>query len=237
MSLIGSGATRKYLLYAIGEVILVMVGILLALQVNNWNEERKKDKMTVIIYQELINNIQLDIDDLKKNMRTDSSVQSSISFVLNVIEEKPAYNDSLMPYHFGGMSKYTNFYHHKSAYENLKSIGLNLITNDSLRFAIIKFYDETCNYLLNVEKTIINPHEDNFIKPFMMEHFDYSSFSNPAYPIDYFYLLTQVKLKSILATKQQTFVWKKRRGQMVLDAAEKLIIMINSELQEINATI
>ena len=32
---------KKYLLYAIGEILLVMVGILLALQVNNWNEERK----------------------------------------------------------------------------------------------------------------------------------------------------------------------------------------------------
>jgi hypothetical protein len=33
--------TRKYLQYALGEVILVMIGILLALQVNNWNENRK----------------------------------------------------------------------------------------------------------------------------------------------------------------------------------------------------
>ena len=39
--LLGTGATRKYVLYAIGEILLVMIGILLALQVNNWNEERK----------------------------------------------------------------------------------------------------------------------------------------------------------------------------------------------------
>ena len=43
-SLIDSGSARKYLLYAIGEVLLVMVGILLALQVNNWNEENKNAK-------------------------------------------------------------------------------------------------------------------------------------------------------------------------------------------------
>ena len=34
------GGTRKYLLYAIGEIALVMIGILLALQVNNWNQDR-----------------------------------------------------------------------------------------------------------------------------------------------------------------------------------------------------
>ncbi len=36
-----AGKTGKYLKYAIGEIVLVMVGILLALQVNNWNEKRK----------------------------------------------------------------------------------------------------------------------------------------------------------------------------------------------------
>jgi hypothetical protein len=34
----------RYLLYAVGEVLLVMLGILLALQVDNWNEERKERK-------------------------------------------------------------------------------------------------------------------------------------------------------------------------------------------------
>ena len=33
---------RKYLVYAVGEIILVVVGILIALQINNWNEKRKK---------------------------------------------------------------------------------------------------------------------------------------------------------------------------------------------------
>ena len=39
--LLNEGSLRKYLVYAIGEILLVMVGILLALQVNNWNEGRK----------------------------------------------------------------------------------------------------------------------------------------------------------------------------------------------------
>jgi hypothetical protein len=39
--MVGSGSTRKYILYAIGEIFLVMIGILLALQENNWNENRK----------------------------------------------------------------------------------------------------------------------------------------------------------------------------------------------------
>ena len=40
-SLIESGAARKYVLYAIGEIALVVIGILIALEINNWNEGRK----------------------------------------------------------------------------------------------------------------------------------------------------------------------------------------------------
>ena len=39
--MLGSGATGKYLLYAIGEIALVVIGIVIALQINNWNEWRK----------------------------------------------------------------------------------------------------------------------------------------------------------------------------------------------------
>jgi len=60
--LLGDGATSKYLLYAIGEILLVVIGILIALQINNWNEERKDRKMEINylknLKNELIFNIQ-----------------------------------------------------------------------------------------------------------------------------------------------------------------------------------
>ena len=39
--LLSEGNTGKYLKYAIGEILLVVIGILIALQVNTWNEKRK----------------------------------------------------------------------------------------------------------------------------------------------------------------------------------------------------
>ena len=44
--LVDGGATRKYLFYAVGEIALVVIGILIALQVNNWNETRKTEVRT-----------------------------------------------------------------------------------------------------------------------------------------------------------------------------------------------
>ena len=51
----------KYALYALGEILLVMVGILLALQVNNWNENRNKELELIDILSEIRNNIKEDI--------------------------------------------------------------------------------------------------------------------------------------------------------------------------------
>jgi len=74
--LLGSGATGKYLLYAIGEITLVVIGILIALQINNWNEYRK-ERITEISYleaikEELADNKdvafeQMDFDDFQRN--------------------------------------------------------------------------------------------------------------------------------------------------------------------------
>ena len=47
--LLSENKFSKYLLYAIGEILLVVIGILIALQVNNWNEERKENKTLISI--------------------------------------------------------------------------------------------------------------------------------------------------------------------------------------------
>ena len=65
--LIESGSATKYLFYAVGEIALVMIGILLALQVNNWNEERKEgeqeQRVIASLHNEFRENLkQLDID-------------------------------------------------------------------------------------------------------------------------------------------------------------------------------
>lgn len=64
--------TGKYLKYAIGEIVLVVVGILIALQINNWNEERKQNRY----FRELYSNLLLDLK------------ADSVSYSLNLKELK-----------------------------------------------------------------------------------------------------------------------------------------------------
>ena len=58
--------TGKYLKYAIGEIILVVIGILLALQINNWNSEYKADKNLKEIYKQIQTDLKVDIVRIEK---------------------------------------------------------------------------------------------------------------------------------------------------------------------------
>jgi hypothetical protein len=58
------GNLLKYLKYALGEILLVVVGILIALQINNWNENRKKQNLEKHYLNRLISDLQADIQEI-----------------------------------------------------------------------------------------------------------------------------------------------------------------------------
>ena len=75
--LIAEGKTANYLKYAIGEIVLVVIGILIALQINNWNEQRKEK-------QELLNIYGIVLEDLKNDI-------DEVTLILNIKKEREPY--------------------------------------------------------------------------------------------------------------------------------------------------
>ncbi|MFT5762098.1 MAG: hypothetical protein ACI8WA_001222, partial [Polaribacter sp.] len=61
--------TGKYLKYAIGEIILVVVGILIALQINNWNAEKKTAITELKILEVMQKNLNSDLRDIDINIQ------------------------------------------------------------------------------------------------------------------------------------------------------------------------
>ena len=64
-SLLMENKTSRYFKYAIGEIILVVIGILIALQVNNWNNDREKDNKTKAIFGQIIDELVIDVQVIK----------------------------------------------------------------------------------------------------------------------------------------------------------------------------
>lgn len=79
--LIDSGNITKYLLYAIGEILLVVIGILIALQVNNWNEERRAIEDEKFLLGEVMEALQADslaLEELSAKMDSTFSVYKTL---------------------------------------------------------------------------------------------------------------------------------------------------------------
>ena len=94
------GKTGKYFKYAIGEIVLVVIGILIALQINNWNETRKDNNSKLKIIEYLILDLKKDIhhfkDDGIRNQKSidfihdflqSGEIENSTDFI-NIIDER-----------------------------------------------------------------------------------------------------------------------------------------------------
>ena len=94
-NLLETGKTSKYLKYAIGEIILVVIGILIALQINNWNEFNKERENEKIILNEIRENLKFDLKDFESNIANLQNKIISAKTILKIIDNNSDYNDSI----------------------------------------------------------------------------------------------------------------------------------------------
>lgn len=136
--------TGKYLKYAIGEIVLVMIGILLALQVNNWNEYRKNKIMETDYLIRIFQDLDHDLAEFERTIDVAQSRNNRILFLQQTINDSDLamkssdyFIKSIM--HAGwtlepSISDYT--------FDELKSSGrLVLIQNKDLRTSLSKYYN------------------------------------------------------------------------------------------------
>ena len=87
-NLIMENKTRKYLKYAVGEIVLVVIGILIALQVNNWNEKRKENAEFKVTLEQIYNSLKFDVDDFKSQMEScDYAIETIDLFFTSSLEK------------------------------------------------------------------------------------------------------------------------------------------------------
>lgn len=131
---------RTYIFYAIGEILLVVIGILIALQVNNWNEERKTKNFEQEILYLIDQNLQRDELRLSEVL---SESKQAIEFTDRLIEQVALENyDDDLNYWMGKIILFQRFKSQSSAFEVLKAKGIESITNKELQLALIAYYDE-----------------------------------------------------------------------------------------------
>ena len=130
---IQEGKARNYFLYAIGEILLVVIGILIALSINNWNKEKELRMSEKKIYRNILRKIQEDKSDIGGNADFNNFYMGQYQFAYDIIgSDDRAQIDTLKIILFN-LFEYSDYSGSNNIYQNLMNSGdLKLLKNGAI---------------------------------------------------------------------------------------------------------
>ncbi|MFY0602864.1 MAG: hypothetical protein JXQ93_02870 [Flavobacteriaceae bacterium] len=229
--------TGKYLKYAIGEIVLVVIGILIALQINNWNENRKQNEKTknllVRLLTETINNQKTMTVDLEVyNTIIDNNTRFLNLFGNNVEKTKTTRLDSLF---LNSALDFNVIINLNTLKEGMDNGEVSTIKNEALRGRLYNL-NSFKDYLKEREH-MINRDNNNFLVPFLYKNANlrniHSSYFASLYKeaesskmdnTNYNFLLNNREFENLMNsrfiyTKEMTILVKRLKN--ILDKLEK----------------
>ncbi|RDK83528.1 DUF6090 family protein [Marinirhabdus gelatinilytica] len=236
--LLAENKFSKYLLYAIGEIILVVIGILIALQIGQWNKESEINKLELTILKEIESNLNDDLNqmqgdislmqvmdtacvNLKNAINTNSELTKDFSDNASLLRVMPHYQPN------------------KSGYDLLVSKGISIISNDSLRNSISTHYENLYTYYNRYEEERFMFHI-NISEPKLLEYFSFEfDLDNTYYWIanislkDYEKLLDDESFTKVLKAIESENKQVLSRAIRVANSIEKQLYFLNNEIQDI----
>lgn len=141
--LLEKNKTGKYLKYAIGEILLVVIGILIALSINNWNEWRKDRVKEKEVLVNLVENFQLNMEALESDIESLQQYNVSSRIVLNILDNQLPFADSLDKHFHTARVPKTILSLSQSGYEQYKNMGYDIIVDKSIKLEIVSFFEST----------------------------------------------------------------------------------------------
>ena len=142
--LVATGKTTKYFKYAIGEIVLVVIGILIALQINTWNETKKDEHVEKVYMQNLLEDLNSDVaiyDNYAKNNKIIYNLVDSL--VLHLKSKNRIHRVNDLSYWSRMLTaKWIMVYPTERTYEQMKSSGdLRLIKNRNVADSMSYYYN------------------------------------------------------------------------------------------------
>ncbi len=153
----------KYLLYAIGEIVLVVVGILLALQINTWNEARKAANLEQDYYCRLLEDIYLDDQQVAgMTLASKERLKAANQALRLLTSNNPKKIDVAREINNAIKAIYTDFKANDAAFVDLKSgANLNIIQDKSVIRAMNNYFNKAEGYV-----SVIQVNGENAVRIF-----------------------------------------------------------------------
>ncbi|MCB9080155.1 MAG: hypothetical protein H6555_00410 [Lewinellaceae bacterium] len=195
--LIDEGNLKGYLLYAIGEIFLVVIGILIAIQINGWNENRKSRDQEAAILIELSRNITANVGIIRQTMQQDSASVVAIENLFRALENKVAYSDTLASYFAQAIASYpTNL--SNSTMETIRAKGVDIIQSERIRNKVLNLFDIDYAQIREIYDTDQQSY-NNVEQVYLLKNFRITR--GAAIPNDFTFLRDDPELQNILAMR------------------------------------
>lgn len=180
-NLLSENKFSKYLIYAIGEIILVVIGILIALQINNWNDIRKNKNYEQEILSLINENLKNDSIALSQEL---SNSKEAVRLTDKLLEQISLgnYNDSLNQW-MGKIISFEIFRSQSSAFEILKSKGIEVISSKGLQLELISYYDENLHHTYEALEDVKGSFQEDWT-PLLQKEFSDYKWREYAKPVD-----------------------------------------------------
>lgn len=180
MKILKSGDWKKYTF----EFLSIFVAVITAFSLNNWNDHRRDRVAERKILREISNGFMQDLEDLKLNRFGHGKGINACNYWIALAKGDTVSTDSLMLFYFVLTRDFFSL-QNNSGYESLKSRGLEIITDDSLRYEIISIYEYDFSVIRKFEEEYMEMqfHSSYFMK--LNELFSpYVIFDNNGQPSD-----------------------------------------------------
>lgn len=227
-SLLSENKFNKYLIYAIGEIILVVIGILIALQINNWKEQRNNSELENEMRANFNSEFSNNLIKIKKSILQYEETEEAIRYLMSKMkaDEKELQKENIDSLLAAAVDVFEYHPTQNTLTEILSTGNLNLITNDSLRYELLNWsaefdeLDEAWKTLDDFNQHMVIPYltenasMKNIDKYSLMAWEESSKFN-----VDYVKLFNDLEFENQL----DNLGWAVVNYRLVLNRLEKLI--------------
>lgn len=197
--------TGKYLKYAIGEILLVVIGILIAVQINSWNQQRNRLKLETVLLEQVRNEIFGIYPDIRNDYNVLNMGQGSHYRIMDYIDQNVSYADS-MCFDFDWIKHDEYIYPKDAVYGRIKEEGLDIITNDTIRNMLQTLYEGTFPRLSR--NNSFYPDISEYLNEYYLENFK----PNNEYTLQYTFTIPSDTLGGeIYPEEERPYIYSRRR--------------------------
>ena len=210
------------------ETLVVVVGIVVAFGLNNWNENRKERKKEKELLEELVINLEANAANLTTDINFQLEQIEDIKFLLDHLENKRPYVDS-MTFMFMNVEIVPDIVLASSAFETLRSAGLDIISENELRKVVVELFEITYPYLLQNTKRLEDQMWPSVVLPLTTKHFRYRN--GRPYPVKYELLVEDSEYLNMVSARLGHRVNSTRYKREARKKTQEVIDLIAAELR------